>query len=317
MRAIILEQFGDINVLQEKEMEKPVPKEGEVLVNIHAAGINPVDWKIRKGLLQSRVPHIFPIIPGWDMAGTVVDRGHAARRFEIGEAVFAYARRPVIQEGCYAEFISLPEAYLAKKPERMSFEEAASIPLACLTAYQSLFSACKLKESESLLVIGASGGVGSFAIQLAKYKGAKVIAVCSKKNHSYVKQLGADICIDYIEEDFLEGFKRECPNGVDVIFDCVGGETQLKSFSCVRPKTRYVSILAFQKPIEDLNKGDSKYHYVFVEPNAKQLEEIANIIDEGALKTEVSARFNFSEVDKAHRQAETLHTRGKIILVNT
>ena len=157
MKAVLFHEFGEIDQLQLVELPKPTLGEAEVLVQVKAAGVNPVDWKILQGRLKERVPHQFPVIPGWEMAGVVVECGHGARRFQPGDEVFSYCRRPVVQFGSYTEFMTLPESYVTHKPNNLSFTEAASVPLAALTAYQSIFSAANLQADETLLVLGASG----------------------------------------------------------------------------------------------------------------------------------------------------------------
>ena len=191
MKAAYFEEFGGTEKIKVGQMEIPELREGEVLVKIRAAGVNPVDAIILAGKYKDMMPHNLPAIPGWDVAGTVTDRGHGARRFTVGEEVYAYARRPEVKWGTYAEYITIPESYLSNKP-KISYEEAAGIPLAGLTAYQGIYEAGNLKENQTVLILGASGGVGSFGIQLAKAKGANVIGVASEENHKYMKSLGAD-----------------------------------------------------------------------------------------------------------------------------
>ncbi len=310
MKAVLINEFGGRDKLMVSQLPAPSPSEGEVLIRVHAAGVNPVDWKIREGRLKDRFPHQFPIILGWDLAGMVVETGHSARRFKPGDEVFAYCRRPVIQKGTYAEYVALPESYIAAGPKGLSFEESASIPLAGLTAYQALYDAAKIKPGESIVIIGASGGVGSFAVQFARIADAAVYAVASKTNHSYLTKLGADETIDYQHADFHKALHDYEPEGVDVVFDLIGGETLRNACNCVRDGGRVVSILE--------NIGDQfpriDFHYVFVEPNVVQLEHISDLIAAGKLKTHVSAVFALEDVGQAHERMETGHTRGKIAL---
>jgi NADPH:quinone reductase-like Zn-dependent oxidoreductase len=310
MKAVMINEFGGRDKLMLSEFPTPAPSEGEVLVRVHAAGVNPVDWKIREGRLKDRFSHQFPIILGWDMAGVVVETGHSARRFKAGDEVFAYCRRPVIQSGTYAEYVALPESYIAAGPRGLSFEEAASMPLAGLTAYQAIYSAARIKPGESILIIGASGGVGGFAVQFARIAGAAVYAVASQANHAYLKELGADETIDYRETDFCEAVRDYEPQGVDVVFDLIGGEALRRGADCVKTRGRLVSILE--------NAGEQfphvDFHYVFVEPNVVQLAHISELIAAGKMKTHVSAVYPLEDVRQAHAQMETGHTRGKIVL---
>lgn len=314
MHAVLFHEFGEIEQLQLVELPKPVPGEAEVLVQIKAAGVNPVDWKILQGRLKERVPHQFPVIPGWEMAGVVVESGHGARRFQPGDEVFSYCRRPVVQFGSYTEFMALPESYLTHKPNNLSFVEAASVPLTALTAYQSIFTAANLQPNETLLILGASGGVGSFAVQLAKVQGAKVIALASGKNSEYLKNLGADETLDYTQGDFREALQKVAPEGVDVVYDCVGAETLLKGYDCVKMGGRLVTILDPQGNAEKIAERQIGYHYVFVQPDVSQLGQIRAWIEAGKVKTHLHAVYPLAEAQQALVQISQFHTRGKIVL---
>jgi NADPH:quinone reductase-like Zn-dependent oxidoreductase len=310
-RAVYYNQFGGTEVLQTGELPVPGEKEGEVLVRIKAAAINPVDAAVRSGLLSSFIPAQFPAVPGWDMAGVVEERGFAARRFKVGDEVYAYARRPVLQWGTFAEYIVIPESYLALRPKQVTWEEAAGIPLVGLTAYQSLFVAGGLQEGQTVLILGASGGVGSLGIQLARNRGARVIGVASARNHAFMQALGAEGCIDYNNPHLEEEVRPFAPGGVDLIFDCASGETLKRSLPALKAGGRLVSILNQGK---DLDKSIN-FQYVFVEPNATQLEELARLADEGKLNVKVSNTFSLEEAAEAFRQIESHHTQGKLAIV--
>jgi len=314
MKAIIINEFGGINQLQLTEVPKPTVGEAEVLIRVKAAGVNPVDWKIRKGLLAERgLPHQFPLILGWDVAGIVEETGYSARRFKAGDAVYAYCRRPIIQKGAYAEYIALPESYVTDKPKNISFEEAAAVPLAALTAYQSVYSAVDIRKGENILILGASGGVGSYAIQFAHLAGVKVFALASEKNHSYLKDLGANETLDY-KDDFCDSLKKILPDGVDVIFDCVGGETLQKAHHCLKTGGRLVSICSPKGDENLLAQINAQFYYVFVEPNVSQLQYIQFLIESNQLKIHISAVYPLEEVATVHEKSEVLHTRGKMVL---
>jgi NADPH:quinone reductase-like Zn-dependent oxidoreductase len=313
VKAVNIHQFGNRDVLKLENVEKPALSEGEVLIRIHASGVNPVDWKIREGYLKDFIPHEFPVILGWEMAGVVEETGHAARRFKPADEVYAYCRRPVIQKGTYAEYIAIPEAYLSKKPKNLSFEEAAGIPLAGLTAYQALFDAAGLKKGENILVMGASGGVGSYAVQLAKIAGAKVAALASRKNQEYLRGLGADHFLDYESGNFQSVLRQIFKEGADVVFDCVGGETLRAGQDCVRDGGRIVSIV--DEPDEEfLKKKQVESCFKFVEPNSSQLDILRGYVEAGKLKVSVASVFSLEEAAKAHEKIESGHTRGKIVL---
>ena len=311
MKAATYEEFGGPDKVKITTLEVPDLQEGEVLVRIRAAGVNPVDYAVREGYLKDFLPYEFPVIPGWDMAGVVEKRGFSARRFKVGDEVYAYARRPLVKYGTFAEYIVLPETYLAKKPKNLSWEEAAGVPLVGLTAYQSLFDAGQLEQGQTVLILGASGGVGSLGIQLAKVNGAKVIGVASEKNHAFMKQLGADHTIDYKDTNIGEAVKKIMPGGVDLIFDCASGETLEQSLPALKPNGTLVSIL---------NQGENidpkiNFHYVFVEPNASQLDHLRELAESGRLKVHVSKTYSLDEAVEALNQIQSGHTTGKIVLV--
>jgi NADPH:quinone reductase-like Zn-dependent oxidoreductase len=313
MKAMVIHEFGGRDVLKYTDLPTPEPGEGEVLVRVRAAGVNPVDWKIRAGYLKDFLPHKFPIILGWDLAGIVEKVGYSARRFKPGDEVYAYCRRPIVQHGTYAEYVAIPESYLALRPRAISFEEAASIPLAALTAYQSVYDAVRLTAGESILILGASGGVGSFAAQLGKVVGARVIALASQKNHAYLKELGAADTVDYASGDFRAAVKSLAPQGVDVVFDCFGAEALAKGYDCLRRGGRAVSILV-REGKELADRAGATHHYVFVEPNVVELDHVRSLVDSAMLRSHLSGVYPLAEAAKAHEAMETGHTRGKIVL---
>lgn len=311
MKAAYYNEFGGPEAVKSGKIELPQLKEGEVLIKIKAAGVNPVDAVITKGYYKDMMPHSFPVIPGWDLAGVIEDRGHAARRFEVGDEVFAYARRPEVKWGTFAEYIIIPDSYLAKRPQNISMEAASAIPLAGLTAYQSLYKAGNLAKGQKLLILGSSGGVGSFAIQLAKAKGAEVIGVASSKNHDYMRSLGADHTIDYKDQDIGKAVQEIYPEGVDLIFDCTSGESLQQSLKCLKDSGKLVSILNQGEELDE----KINFEFVFVEPNAKQLDHLAQLVEDGKLKVEVNKTYSLDEAGKALEQIQTLHTTGKIVVV--
>ena len=313
MKAVIFNEFGGKEKLDLTEVQKPQPTGDEVLVRIKAAGVNPVDWKIREGWLKDLMPHEFPIIPGWDLAGVVEETGDRIDRLKKGDQVYAYHRRPVVQHGTYAEYAAVPENYVAISPQRISFEESASIPLAALTAYQAVYDAVELQEGQSILIVGASGGVGGFGVQFASLVGARVTAIASEKNHAYVQGLGAEHAICYTKGDFEKSVKAIHPSGADVVFDLIGGESLKTAGKCVKNGGKIVSITDDPRSHVPEDRGIQS-HFVFVEPNAKQLDHIRELVDSGKLKTHLSAVHPLSDVRKAHAEMESGHTCGKIVL---
>jgi NADPH:quinone reductase-like Zn-dependent oxidoreductase len=313
-RAIRVHAFGGNDQLKLEEVPVVAPGEGEVLVRVAAAGVNPVDWKVVRGYLHGGLPSRFPFVPGWEIAGTIASRGHGARRFEVGHRVYGYIRRPVVEHGGYAEYVTAPECYFATAPACLSLEEAAGIPLAGLTAYQCLHDAAALTAEDTLLVTGASGGVGGFAVQLGKAHGSKVIAVASEANREHCLALGADDFIAYDKGSLEEAFAARART-VDVLFDCSGGATVAKSRPVLKAGGRVASITARQPP-PGFDDGSVTYAYAFVEPHSAQLEKLAKLVDDGDLKVHLQARMPLGEAAKALELSESGHTRGKVVLVN-
>lgn len=312
MKAAFFEEFGELNNIIIGEMDRPEPKEGEVLVKVEAAGVNPVDAAVARGMLKDAIPTEFPAIPGWDTGGTVVENGFSARRFKEGDEVYAYARRPTVCKGTFAEYVALPESYLAKRPKNISMEEAGGIPLVGLTAYQALFDAGNLKEGQTLLILGASGGVGTLAIQLAKSVEASVIGVASMKNHEYMKSLGADETVDYSDGNVGKQVAELTDGHVGLIFHCSRGNSLSESMEAeiLSDDGKVVSITK-SKPEDGWNVA---YEYVFVEPNSSQLNHMAELAEQGKLKVPSTKTYSLDETAEALKAVETLHNRGKLII---
>ncbi|MDX1586064.1 MAG: NADP-dependent oxidoreductase [Balneolaceae bacterium] len=310
MKAAYFEEFGELDNIKTGELERPEPGEGEVLVRVKAAGVNPVDAAVTRGMLNEVIPAEFPAVPGWDMAGIVEARGFSARRFEEGAEVYAYARRPKVHRGTFAEYIVLPESYVSRRPENISMEEAGGIPLVGLTAYQSLFQFGDLKQDQTLLILGASGGVGTLAIQLAKSVGARIIGVAGEENQEYMKELGADETIDYRAGHIGEAVSEVAPEGVDFILHCSRGDSLEQSIGTLKSGGQLISITNRNPEVSD----DIRFQYVFVEPNAKQLNHIREIAEQGHIRVPISQTYSLDETEEALREIESLHTRGKTII---
>lgn len=312
MKAIAINEFGGLDKLQLMDLPVPEIGTGEILVWVKAAGVNPVDWKIREGYLKDLFPYEFPIILGWDAAGIIEKVGRDVTRFKEGDEIFAYCRKPTVKDGAYAEYIALEEEHAALKPENTTFEEAASIPLAALTAFQALFDGAKLKSGETVLIHAAAGGVGGFGVQLAKDRGAIVWATASERNTEHVYQLGADRVVDYTRVDFRDAVRSDHPDGIDVVFDCVGGEVLQMSADIVKNDGRLISIV--DDP-SGLARSDIHAEFVFVAPNAAQLTELAQMVEQGRLRTHLSEVLPLEEAKKALELSESQRTRGKMVLV--
>ncbi len=313
MRAIAIQQFGGPETLRLMDLPRPKPARGEVLIRTMAAGVNPVDWKIRDGSLEKAFPHTFPVVLGWDVAGIVEELGESTSRFRKGDKVWAYARKPVVQWGTWAEFVAIPETYAALVPPRLLFEEAAAVPLAALTAHQALVKA-GVKTGDSVLVHAAAGGVGHFAVQLAKNLGATVYGTAGAQNQQFVLGLGADGGLDYAREDFREGLRRLAPGGVGVVLDCVGGDTLARSFDVLAPGGKIVSIVEPPDIAAARARGFTA-DWVFVEPSGEQLERIATLFVRGKLRTHVSKIRPLKDAADALRESQEGHVRGKLVLL--
>lgn len=313
MKAVTYDRFGNSEILKLRDFPTPEPRDNEVLIKIENTSVNPVDWKIREGLLKERLPHKFPIIPGWDAAGKIVKVGKDVKDFKVGDEVFAYTRKDTIQEGTYAEFIAVPFDFVAIKPKKANFAEAAALPLVALTAWQALFDVAKLKKGQTVLIQAGSGGVGSLAIQLAKYAGCKVYTTTSKNNIEYVKKFNPDQIIDYKNENFVDVIKKAHPEGIDVVFDMLGGEALQEAAKIVKKGGSLVSIVhPLEKTIAD--KYGIQSLYCFVRPSGEQLKEIARLIDEGKIGLPHTEVFPLKEAALAQDKNREGHVRGKIVL---
>ncbi len=286
----------------------------EVLIELAYTGVNPVDWKIREGYLKDALPHELPIIPGWDAAGDIADVGEAVLAdLKFGDKVYAYCRKPVVHDGTYAEAIAVPASYVAKVPSNLTLAQAAAVPLAGLTAWQALFDRAGLTGGHKLLVHAGAGGVGSFGVQFGKWAGATVYTTASAPNHDYVRALGADVAIDYRDEDFAERIARAEPQGLDVVFDLVGGDVLRRSYELLKPGGALVSIVDF--PNEDLaRRGGLKACFHFVEPSGDQLQEIGDLIEAGEITSPEIEVMPLEEAAQAQQRSQAGHVRGKLVL---
>lgn len=314
MKAVTIENFGGVEQLKLAEMPTPTAAADQVQIEVSHASVNPIDWKIREGLTKDLFPAKFPMILGWDAAGTISAVGSAVKGFKVGEKVFTYSRQPAINWGTYAEYVCVPAEHVARIPEGLTMAQAASIPLSGLTAWQALFDIGKLKSGESLLIHAGAGGVGGFAIQLAKWRGARVFTTTSASNADYVKGLGADVAIDYTAGAMAQEAKRASPGGFDLIFDCVGGEALKASWELVKSGGRLITIVNWNIDKERGKRSDITATFALVSPNGKQLEEIAQLVAKGTIRPPYIQELPISEVAKAQEMSRTGHTRGKIVL---
>ncbi len=302
MRAVAIEDFGGTDRL--KLMDLPVPEPGpdDVLVRVRAAGVGPWDTKTREGLFGKRS---FPHVLGVEASGIVESAGENVADLREGDEVYVYSGR------CYAEYVAAPAQKVARKPAVLSFEEAAGVPVAGSTAYQGLVEEIGLKEGETVLIAGAAGGVGTMAVQIAASLGARVLGTASPRNHDYLLSLGAAEVIDY-HGDWVAAVRDIAPDGVDAVFDCVGGETFRRSFDAVRDGGRVVTIVAFGVEVPN-NRGISS-HSFSARAERRKLEKLSEMFDAGDLRVDIEDILPLEEAAKAHERVQTGHTRGKIVL---
>ncbi len=312
MKAIRFHAFGGPDVLRCEDVPKPEARAGEILIRNKAAGVNPIDWEVRAGYLRDMLPARLPMIPGVDVAGIVDTVGDGVSSFRKGDAVYGFlgaGADGTWADGTYAQYVAADAAALAPKPQKLDFVQSAAIPLAAIVGWQTLFDIANLQPGQSLLIHGASGGVGHMAVQLAKWKGAKVIGTASAKNADFVKSLGADQVIDYHTTRF-----EDVVHDVDVVLDTQGGDTQRRSYQCLKKGGILVSTLVgIEDPGLAAKYGVRATGYL-AQPNGSELREIARLADQNVIRPEVSKVLPLKDAAKAHTLSETWHTRGKIVL---
>ena len=309
MKAVRIHNYGGPEVLQCEDAPKPKPASGEVLIRVHAAGVNPADWKVREGALKQLVQHKFPLTLGWDLSGVVEEVGpeaEAVGRFKKGDEVFS--KPDTSRDGDYADYIVVRESEVALKPKSLHHVYAAAVPLAGLAAWQALFDIAHLERGQRVLIHGGSGGVGHFAVQFAKWKGAYVIATASTRNQQLLREIGVDQPVDYTTQRF-----EQVARDVDVVLDTIGGDTQERSWQVLKKEGVLVSLV--QPPdTEKARQLGVRSAFVWTQPNGKQLAEIADLIDSGNIKVVLDRILPLSEARRAHELSQSGHTRGKIVL---
>lgn len=305
MKAVQIHAFGGREVLELNDIAIPEAKQGEVLIKIHAASVNPVDWKIRQGYLQPLLNHALPLTMGWDVSGEVVAVGGGVIHLKVGDEV--YSRPNIANNGSYAVYMTASAEEVALKPKSLTWQEAAGVPLAGLTAWQGLYELANIEAGEQVLIHGGSGAVGQFAIQLAKLRGATVYTTTSARNTDLVLSLGADHAIDYQQVDFSE------LRDMDVVLDTIGGEVQDKSWKTIKPGGRLLSIVQTPDEAVAASHGVTASFY-FIEPDRSQLEEMARLADAGKLVVNIDSEFSLDQVADAHERSESGRAQGKIII---
>jgi NADPH:quinone reductase-like Zn-dependent oxidoreductase len=312
MRAAVTEGFGGVERLVVRDVPKPVPGPGEVLVRVRAASMNPMDWKLREGQLRFLFRVKPPFVLGFDLAGEVEAVGPGVARLRPGDAVFGTTSRP----GAHAEQAVAAEELLLPKPSRLSFEEAAAVPAAAASALQALRDEGRLLEGQRVLLNGAGGGIGTFAVQIAKARGARVTAVASAGKQDLLRQLGADECLDYAREDFT---RREA--AFDVVFDIVPNRKFPECRRALAPGGTYVTALPGPGPFLwraltalPLFFGGRRCRALMLRPTRRDLEELARLAEAGTLRPVVAEVFGLDAIREAHRRMQSGHARGKIVV---
>jgi NADPH:quinone reductase-like Zn-dependent oxidoreductase len=308
MKAVRIHRYGGPEVLTYEDAPKPEPAPGEVLLRVHATSVNPIDWKIRAGHLQAFLPLKLPLIPGWDVSGVVETLGPGVHGLAVGDEV--YSRPDLSRDGAYAEYIAVPASMLARKPRSLDHAHAAAVPLAGLTAFQMLFDprAIGLAKGQVVLIHGAAGGVGSFAVQLAHGRGARVIATGSASSEAFLRELGADEFVDYGKQRFEDSI-----HGVDAVLDTVGGDTLDRSWNVIKPGGVLASIAG--QPSADTGAAHGvRGYFALTQTKTVDLDELARLIDVGQLRPIVSQILPLSDARKAHEVSQAGHTRGKLVL---
>jgi NADPH:quinone reductase-like Zn-dependent oxidoreductase len=305
MKGISYTRYGGPEVLAYGEVREPTVGVDAVLVKVRAAAVNPVDWHAREGHLDRILDPVFPVVPGWDVSGVVVQPGVSVTEFAVGDEVMGYVREDFLSRGTFAEYVAAPVRTLARKPRNLSFEEAAGLPLVGLTAYQVLVKALQVKRGETVLVHAAAGGVGSVAVQLAKHFGARVIGTASRGNHDFVRGLGGEP-VEY-GEGLAERVRGLAPEGVDAVLDTVGGETLAVSANLLAPEGRLASIADG----EVVGYGG---RYFWVRPDAEDLRRLSELAEQRVVSIHVSQTFPLERAAEAQALNQQGRTRGKIVV---
>ncbi len=303
IHAIQVHAYGDANQLKFEEISRPQPKEGEVLVRVHAVGVNPIDWKIRVGMLKDFMPKTFPYVPGADIAGIVEEVGPGVTAFQVGQEVFGQS-----PQGAYTEYGISPTPVLALKPQSISFDEAVTIPIGATTAWQGLFDHGNLQAGQRVLILGGAGGVGLFAVQFARWRGAHVVSTASTHNVDYVRSLGADTVIDYTKTKVEDEV-----HDVDLVLDTVGGAALASVLPTLKRGGTLITI-AGQPDEAKAKEVDVRTSRFSAQISSELLSKFARLIDEGHINGLVGPTFPLSQAAQAHELSQTGHGRGRIVL---
>jgi NADPH:quinone reductase-like Zn-dependent oxidoreductase len=306
MKAKTIHNYGGPEVLTLEEVGQPKPGDHEVLIRVKAAGINPIDWKVREGELKDTGLHRLPLIPGWDVSGEVYEVGRLVERFKVGDPV--YALLDLSNNGGYAEFARASDNWIAPKPETLDFIMAASVPMAALTAYEAL-NKMNIKKDDRILIHGAAGSVGSFATQFAFLRGAHVIGVASSGDSAFLSTIGVEEALAYDAGPF-----EHVAESVDAVLDVIGGDILQRSLRVLKPGGILISTVEEPVLSEELKNKGIRAEMIMVAPNGDLLTEVGRLIDSGQVKVRVSAVLPLSEAERGQELARSAHHRGKVVL---
>ena len=311
MKAVFINQYGSAELLQYADVEKPQIKSDQMLVKVHASSVNPIDWKIRSGIIQLLTGYNFPLILGFDVAGVVEEVGNSVTSFQVGDSIYAFLDS--LPGGAYAEYAAVSERAACLLPNTMSYEQAAAVPLAALTALQALRDSGEIQPGQQVLINGASGGVGSFAVQIAKALETEVTAVCSTKNVELVETLGADYVIDYTQKDFTQDTKQ-----YDIILDAVAKESFSRCQNILKPNGIYVTTLPaldtlVQGLLTFLVPGKTA-KFMLANSSGKDLAFLKNLIETNKLRSVIAKTYPLSELAAAHEESKQGRVVGKLVV---
>lgn len=304
MKAAFYSEYGDPGVLEYGDQPEPKVGPDTVLIEVKATSVNPVDWKVMAGYLDGAITAHFPVIPGWDVAGVVIQPGPAVPEFSAGDEVMGYVRMDTVGQGTFAERVSAPVRTLSRKPSNLSWAEAATVPLTGLTALQTL-DALDVTDGDTVLIHNGAGGVGTFGIQIARARGARVIATASERNHDFLRELGAEP-VAY-GEGVADRVREIAPDGVSAVVDFVGGEDWQASLDVLTRQGRLASIA-------DAAVKEHGGQYIFVRPVAEDLSTLADLIEAGKVKPVLAETYPLEQAADAFSANMDGHTRGKIAI---
>jgi len=315
MKAIFYEQHGTAEVLQVGERPTPEPQDNEVLVEVVATSVNPIDRRLRSGELQEYITRTFPVVPGWDLAGKIAKVGAKVTDWQVGDDVLGLAFTWSIQHGSYAEYCPIDTASITEKPASISFEQAAALPLVSLTAWQALSEFGELKAGQSVFIQAGAGGVGSVAIPMAKHLGAKVYTTTSAKNHDYVKSLGADVIIDYNADDYESALRQHETNGVDLVLEALLGNGTAEAAIRLTKDGGRVAYMNNEPPeMDEIKLRNIKAEFLHHRPDGAMLRELVDLYESGKISLPKVQVRPLEEAMDAHLESEKGHTQGKIVL---